>query len=199
MWELYERRLWWSADPGGIVGRTVEARQGRECIVVDTATARTGRTRVAAVIAAVIAAALLAALGSTAGAQEARGVDLAVKKTASPKTVQVGERQVFTVRITNGGSTRARGVKMRDPLPSAVRFVRASTSRQVPGSCGIDDRVVQCRLGTLRADRTVTVKIHVRPVVAGSYTNRAFASFRNANGLQAEESSDAAKAVANRR
>jgi hypothetical protein len=28
----------------------------------------------------------------------------------------------------------------------------------------------------LRADRTVTVKIYVRPVVAGSYTNRAYAS-----------------------
>jgi hypothetical protein len=38
---------------------------------------------------------------------------------------------------------------------------------------------VACRLGTLRADRTVTVKIYVRPVEAGSYNNRALVSFTN--------------------
>ena len=84
---------------------------------------------------------------------------------------------------------------MRDPLPREVRFLRASTSRAVPGSCGIEDRVVECRLGKLRADRTVTVKIYVRPVVAGSYVNRAYASFRNTNGLLVEEDKDAARAT----
>ena len=86
---------------------------------------------------------------------------------------------------------------MRDPLPSAVRFIRASTSREVPGSCGIEDRVVTCRLGTLRVDRTVTVKIYVRPVVAGSYTNRAFASFDNSGARDRDASnfSDSATAV----
>ena len=141
-------------------------------------------------------AALLALGGGAAGAQEARSVDLVVKKTVSPKSVQVGERQVFTVRITNEGSTRAEGVRMRDPLPREVRFLRASTSREVPGSCGIEDRVVECRLGKLRADRTVTVKIYVRPVVADSYVNRAYASFRNTNGFLVEEDRDAVRAEA---
>ncbi len=85
---------------------------------------------------------------------------------------------------------------MTDPLPREVRFLRASSSRQVPGSCGIEDRVVKCRLGALRADKTVTVKIYVRPVVAGSYVNRAYANFRNANGLLVEEDKDAARAEA---
>ena len=129
---------------------------------------------------AAMAALLLVVLGGgSAGAQEARSVDLDVDKTVHPKTVQVGDRQTFTIRITNHGSTRAERVRMRDPLPSKVRFIRASTSREVPGSCGIDGRVVTCRLGTLRADRTVTVTIYVRPVVAGSYTNRSYASFTN--------------------
>ena len=123
-----------------------------------------------------MAALLLVVLGGgSAGAQEARSVDLDVE-TVHPRTVQVGDRQTFTIRITNDGSTRAEGVRMRDPLPSKVRFIRASTSREVPGSCDIEDRVVTCRLGTLRSDRTVTVKIYVRPVAAGSYTNRAYAS-----------------------
>ena len=160
------------------------------------ATRRTVRVWAGALLAGALAAALLLALGGgAAGAQEARSVDLVVKKTVSPKSVQVGERQVFTVKITNEGSTRAEGVRMRDPLPREVRFLRASTSREVPGSCGIDDRVVECRLGKLRADRTVTVKIYVRPVVADSYVNRAYASFRNTNGLLVEEDKDAARAT----
>ena len=127
----------------------------------------------------------------------ARGVDLGVRKTVHPGAVKVGELQTFTVKVTNDGVGRAEGVRMTDPLPSKVRFVRASTSRHVPGSCGMDDRVVACRLGDLRPDRTVTVKIGVRPVVAGSYTNRAFASHANpgALGPEAPDASDTARAV----
>jgi uncharacterized repeat protein (TIGR01451 family) len=163
--------------------------------MIGNATRRTVKAWAGVLLAGALAAALLVGLGGgTAGAQEARSVDLVVKKTVSPKSVQVGERQVFTVKVTNEGSTRAKGVRMTDPLPREVRFLRASTSREVPGSCGIDDRVVECRLGALRADKTVTVKIYVRPVVAGSYVNRAYASFRNTNGLLVEEDKDAARA-----
>jgi uncharacterized repeat protein (TIGR01451 family) len=149
-------------------------------------------------VAGAMAALLVALGGGAAGAQEARSVDLDVDKAVHPRTVQVGDRQTFTVRITNDGSTRAERVRMRDPLPSKVRFIRASTRREVPGSCGIEDRVVECRLGTLRADRTVTVKIYVRPVEAGSYTNRAFVSFTNPGTRERDPTniSDAAKATA---
>ena len=128
---------------------------------------------------------------------DARGTDLDIRKTVYPREVRVGERQTFTVKVTNEGARRAEGVRMRDPLPSKVRFIRASTSREVPGSCGIEDRVVACRLGDLRPDRAVIVKIHVEPVVAGSYTNRAYASHGDpgALGPGAPEDSDAARAV----
>jgi len=166
----------------------------------NTTPGRSARLWAAALVAGTLAAmaALLVALGGgTAGAQEARSVDLDVTKTVYPKTVQVGERQTFTIKITNDGSTRAERVRMTDPLPSEVRFIRASTSREVPGSCGIEDRVVTCRLGTLRADRTVTVKIYVRPVVAGSYTNRAYVSFSESSARERDATvySDAARAV----
>ncbi len=145
---------------------------------------------------AAMAALLVALGGSAAGAQEAQSVDLDVRKTVSPKTVQVGETQVFTVKVTNDGTTRAERVRMRDPLPSKVRFIRAATSREVPGSCGIEDRVVTCRLGNLRVDKTVTVKIYVKPVEAGSYTNRAYVSYSNSAALErdASDNSDAARA-----
>jgi hypothetical protein len=68
-------------------------------------------------------------------------------------------------------------VTMEDPLPTKVRFVRASTSRHVPGSCGLEPvRTVVCDLGTLVAGKTVTVWIVVRNVETGNYINRAFAS-----------------------
>ena len=173
----------------------------RRTAMTGTTTQRTMRLWAGVLLAVAIAlvTALLAALGGGAAeAQQSGSVNLDVDKSVSPRTVLVGERQVFTVRITNRGTARARGVRMRDPLPSAVRFIRAETSRHVPGSCGIADRVVRCRLGTLRPGRSVTVRIHVRPVVAGSYVNRAFASFGDstsrADGLSADEPSDAARA-----
>ncbi len=170
--------------------------------MTDTTTGRRARPWAATLVAGALAAlgTLLVALGGgTAGAQEAQSVDLDVRKTVSPRTVQVGETQTFTIKVTNDGTTRAERVRMKDPLPSKVKFIRASTSREVPGSCGIEDRVVRCRLGTLRADRTVTVKIYVKPVVAGSYTNRAYASYSSPTSraleLDDSDNSDAARAL----
>ncbi len=154
---------------------------------------------VAALLAGALSAAavLVLALGGTAGAQTGQGPDLALKKTVYPKTVQVGERQTFTIKITNEGTARAEGVRMRDPLPSKVRFIRAATSREVPGSCGIEDRVVTCRLGALRVDKTVTVKIYVKPMEAGSYTNQAYVSYSSPSALELDgsDNSDAARAL----
>jgi len=118
------------------------------------------------------------ALSGPAQAQTAQGVDLNVRKSVSPKLVAVGEMQTFTIKVTNEGNRRAKNVTMSDPLPGKVRFVKASTSRHDPGSCGLEPvRTVVCDLGTLRAGKTVTVWIVVRTVEAGSYTNRAFVSF----------------------
>ena len=134
---------------------------------------------------ALVATAVLVFFGGAAQAQTAQGVDLVVDKTIQPRSVQVGERQTFTITVTNEGTRRARAVRMTDPLPTAVRFLRASTSRQVPGSCGIDEqRTVVCRLGALRPDRTVTVRIFVRTREAGRYTNRASVSYRNSDALE---------------
>jgi hypothetical protein len=57
---------------------------------------------------------------------------------------------------------------------------------------------VTCRLGTLRADGTVAIKIYPRPVEAGSYTNRAFVSFTNPDARERDLTniSDVAKATA---
>ena len=129
--------------------------------------------------------------------QTAQGVDLTVRKSVSPKLVAVGERQTFTIKVTNEGSRRAKNVTMSDTLPSKVRFVRASTSRHVPGSCGLEPvRTVVCNLGTLRAGKTVTVWIIVKTIEAGAYTNRAFVSFGGVSAIELDgfDNQDTARA-----
>jgi hypothetical protein len=91
---------------------------------------------------AAMAALLVALEGGAAGAREAPSVDLDVDRTVPPGTVQVNGRRTIAFRITNGGSIRAERVtervRMRAPLSSRVRFIRATTSREGPGSCGIE-------------------------------------------------------------
>ena len=129
----------------------------------------------ALVLAAAFAVAAVVTFGAgSAQAQLERSADLHVTKTVQPRQVTVGDRQTFTVKVTNSRGGTARQVHMTDPLPTQVRFIRASTSRRVPGSCGLVQRIVTCDLGNLVVGRTVTVKIRVELTQAGRYTNHAF-------------------------
>jgi uncharacterized repeat protein (TIGR01451 family) len=141
------------------------------------------------------------AFGSTAQAQiEAQhlAADLRISKAVKPKVVPVGSKQTFIIKVTNQRGTTARGVTMSDPLPKGLNFVRASTSRQVPGSCGKSGRTVECRLGTLRVGSSVTVKIIVKPTRRGGYLNRAFVEHTTAE-LQSSDNIDLARARGTRR
>ncbi len=154
---------------------------------------------VGALVALVAAAAVNFA--GTAQAQVgtlAEDADLKVTKTVKPKFVKVGEQQTFKMVVTNERGATARGVVLTDPLPKQVNFVRAQTSRRVPGSCGKNGRVVTCDLGDLRRGNSITVKIFVKPVDPGSYTNRAFVEHRTAE-LQSADNFDRAQARAKRR
>ena len=145
--------------------------------------ANTTRRTVAAVplwtVAGGLAAAFAEAEGVTFGAGNARrqlerSADQHVATTVQPKQVTVGQTQTFTIKVTNSRGGTARQVHMTDPLPAQVRFIRASTSRRVPGSCGLVRGIVACDLGDLVVGRTVTVQIFVEATQAGSSTNRAF-------------------------
>jgi uncharacterized repeat protein (TIGR01451 family) len=126
-------------------------------------------------LAATFAVAAVATFGGdSARAQVERSADLTVTKTVQPREVTVGDRQTFTIKVTNARGNTARDVHMTDRLPDQVRFIRASTSRQVPGSCGRVRQIVTCDLGNLRVGQTVTVQIFVEATQAGRYTNRAF-------------------------
>jgi uncharacterized repeat protein (TIGR01451 family) len=146
-----------------------------------------------------LAAAVVAALAfGGRAANAAAGADLHITKTVQPKSVTVGQNQTFTIIVKNQSSTSATSVKVTDPLPTNVRFIRASTSLQKPGSCGEINRTVECQLGNLQGGEKVTIKIFVESVKAGDYTNRAFVSQKSTE-LDASDNFDRAKASATRR
>jgi uncharacterized repeat protein (TIGR01451 family) len=124
-----------------------------------------------------LAAAVVVALAfGGRAANAATGADLRITKTVQPQTVTVGQNQTFTIIVKNQSSMHAKTVKVTDPLPANVRFIRASTSLHKPGSCGVINRTVECELGTLKGGEKVTINIIVKAVMAGPYSNQAFVS-----------------------
>jgi uncharacterized repeat protein (TIGR01451 family) len=162
----------------------------------------TGRIIPLWAIALLVATAVAVGLtfGATAQAQietDHRAADLHLTKTVKPRVVPVGTKQTYIIKVTNERGERARAVKMIDQLPKGVNFVRASTSRQVPGSCDKSGRTVVCRLGDLRVGRSVTIEIVVKPVNPGRYVNRAYVEHSTAE-LQSSDNVDIARARASR-
>jgi uncharacterized repeat protein (TIGR01451 family) len=151
---------------------------------------------------ALVAVVLASFAGGAAQAQDVgtdhRAADLHITKVVKPKSVPVGRTQTFVINVTNERGSRARGVVVTDRLPRVVNFVRASTSRHVPGSCGKSGRTVTCNLGALRVGGSVTVKIFVKPTDPGRYKNRANVEHRTAE-LQASDNIDGTRAHASKR
>ena len=151
-----------------------------------------------AALSLVLVAALVAALAFDGrSASAATGADLHINKRVKPKTVLVGQKQTFIIDVKNQSRKKAKSVKMTDPLPGKVNFIRASTSLHRPGSCGSFRRTVDCNLGTLQGGERVKIEILVKAVKAGSYTNRAFVSQKSSE-LDASDNFDTATASATR-
>jgi uncharacterized repeat protein (TIGR01451 family) len=100
------------------------------------------------------------------------GAYVSVKKSASAKTVGVGQKFTYTLRVKNSGGATATKVTVKDKLPSAVRFAKHSTSA---GKC-TGKATVTCSLGTLKAGKSATVKITVIARKAGKPKNTATVS-----------------------
>jgi uncharacterized repeat protein (TIGR01451 family) len=148
--------------------------------------------------------AVVVALGGSARAQGDVGTDhlasdLHITKSVKPKSVPVGNKQTFVIKVVNERGDRARGVVMKDQLPNRVKFVRASTTLRDPGICGKSGRTVTCNLGSLRVGQSVTIKIFVKPVRTGKYVNRAFVEQTGTAELQAVDNLDRVTARGTRR
>src|SRR6185436_11202736 len=91
---------------------------------------------------------------------------LAIAKTVSNPTPNVGERITFTVTLSNNGPNAATGVQANDLLPAGVTFVSANPSQgtYAPGA-GVWD------VGTVTPGTPQTLAIVVTVVSPTKQTN----------------------------
>ena len=74
---------------------------------------------------------------------------------------------VYTIVVVNRGPDAAGGVTLVDALPGSQLFVGASSTL---GTCS-GTSTVTCSLGTLASGGSATMRITVRPRVAGTIVN----------------------------
>src|SRR5438045_1809106 len=53
--------------------------------------------------------------------------DLSITKSDSPDPVLAGNNLTYTIAVTNGGPSVARGVQVTDPVPANTSFVSADS------------------------------------------------------------------------
>jgi len=95
--------------------------------------------------------------------------DLAITKTASIESIEMGGQFSYSIDVQNLGPGTANGLRVVDNLPAGVSFVSASGTGWV---CQNDSGVVTCDLVSLHAGATTTIIIEVTaPTTAGRFTN----------------------------
>ena len=87
------------------------------------------------------------------------GADLVLTKTATPATVDAGDKVTYTIEARNDGPSDAQAARVADVLPPDVTFVSATPSS---GTCTHVVATVLCELGTLADGATATITIVAR-------------------------------------
>jgi uncharacterized protein (TIGR03437 family) len=95
-------------------------------------------------------------------------VDLAVTQSTVRNPVQVNNRLALTFTLNNRGPSPATGLTLTDSLPTGVNFVSATPSQ---GSCAVTSGTLTCNFGTLAAQATATLTLHLTPNVTGTVSN----------------------------
>ncbi len=90
--------------------------------------------------------------------------DVGVAKVVTQDPLARDGRATWRIRTTNHGPSTATNVTIRDTLPTGARFVRATGA----GRCTAKGRVVTCRLGDLRAARSVETAIVAKLSAGGN-------------------------------
>ncbi len=114
--------------------------------------------------------------------------DIALTKTVSNATANVGDNVTFTVTATNNGSDAATSLSVLDQLPSGYTFVSAtSTQGTFTNTTGI------WNIGTLNNGGTVTLEVIATVLSTGSFVNSA--SVNNLDQLDGTSTNDTASAT----
>jgi uncharacterized repeat protein (TIGR01451 family) len=99
--------------------------------------------------------------------------DLELTMSDRPDPVFLGDDLLYTLAVTNYGPNVATGVILTNVLPPGVSFLSVTASQ---GGCGRAGNEVTCNLGSLSSGAGLSVALLVRPLLAGSFTNRASVS-----------------------
>jgi uncharacterized repeat protein (TIGR01451 family) len=97
-------------------------------------------------------------------------VDLAITKSGSPATQQLGEGNItWTMVVTNNGPSDDTNVTVSDPMPAGNTYVSSSTTQ---GSC-TGGAILNCNIGFMAAGASVTITLVTTPSQEGTQTNTA--------------------------
>jgi uncharacterized repeat protein (TIGR01451 family) len=104
----------------------------------------------------------------TATFRQISSVDLIVTGSDSPDPATLGTDVTYTLQPRNRSATTATDVVLTDVLPDGMSFVSAESTL---GSCSAEVNIVTCNLGNLAKGQYAIVKIRVRPLMAGNFSN----------------------------
>jgi uncharacterized repeat protein (TIGR01451 family) len=102
--------------------------------------------------------------------------DLAVTKTGTPNPVVAGQKETYTISVTNNGPSTATGVVAQDAWSAAteikggIAFKSVSTSQ---GTCTQSGAGISCNLGTLASGASATVTLVLQPRSKGTLSDTA--------------------------
>jgi uncharacterized repeat protein (TIGR01451 family) len=104
--------------------------------------------------------------------------DLAITKTGTPNPVVAGQKETYTITVTNYGPATATGVVAQDAWSAAsgikggIAFKSVSTTQ---GTCTQTGAGISCDIGTLANGATATVTLVLQPRSKGSLSDTATA------------------------
>ena len=105
-----------------------------------------------------------------------QAAELSVTKTGTPNPVVAGQKETYTITVTNNGPLTATGVIAQDAWSAAsgikggIAFKSVSTSQ---GTCTQSGAGVSCDLGSLSNGATATITLVLQPRSKGSLKDTA--------------------------
>ena len=112
---------------------------------------------------------------ATATTNMVRNVTLSVAKLVTPTTASVGQQVIYTILITNDGSSPANSVVVSDTLPA--QFV-SQPAHADQFTCSISGVLMTCSASTIAANSMTSITVSGRafPNFVGVLTNTVFVS-----------------------
>ncbi|OYO17574.1 hypothetical protein CGZ94_01350 [Enemella evansiae] len=89
-----------------------------------------------------------------------RNADLSIAKQLTTGPLVPGTEERYTITVRNGGPSTAEGVTVADRLPAGLSVVGEPTASA--GQCRMTGQQLDCALGTLAPNATVTIEVTVR-------------------------------------